>query len=216
MKSRYCRIGTPVTKSSSRQTQFELAAAGLVEHQLAERGVVAEITLHQVEPGRERPSLRTPLEIEIRGAVRNEEGVGEYAAKLLDVGRGFLVGSTHPAGGEPSGPPEDERLTAGRNALGSHLSGPGARVLSGARSPDRACARSRGARRLVCARLPAACTRAPEAFPADPLAASSAQAASRRLRGTGRSGLLRLQTHSKARFGLPRAARFWNRQAARK
>ena len=61
MKSLYCRIGDPVTKFSSSQSASSSRRSGLVQNELAERAVVAEVTLHQVEAGRQRSSLLPPL-----------------------------------------------------------------------------------------------------------------------------------------------------------
>ena len=119
----------PVTKSSSRPEQVKLAPARLIEDQDAEREVVAEVALHQMEAGGERPTLCTPLEIKVRRTVGNEERVGEYPAKLLHVGCGRIARSTHPPDGKPLGSPQDEWLTAGRYVFASHLANPGLEPL---------------------------------------------------------------------------------------
>ena len=54
-KLAYCRIGAPVMKSNSSPEAVELAPPGLVEHQLGERAVVAEVARHAVEPGAQQP-----------------------------------------------------------------------------------------------------------------------------------------------------------------
>ena len=112
----------------------ELAPARLVEHQLIERGVVAEVARHAVKAGAEQPA-RVPLlllRVEIdAGPLRHEEGVGEGRAEPRegrpctarhrpDPGSGHGPGSRGP-GVRPVRP--DLRRAHRRNASGSPRTG---------------------------------------------------------------------------------------------
>ncbi len=115
MKSLYCRIGDEADEIELVPERVELAAAGLVEHQLAERRVVAEVALHQVEAGREQPARWSGLRVEVRGPIGHEERVGKHPAKPLQ--RRLVVvlaaaGIPHPLLGELTVVPQHERLTA--------------------------------------------------------------------------------------------------------
>ena len=63
---------------------IEFPALLIVEDQFAQRFVVAEIALHEVEPGREQPSLTGHFGIEIRPAVGNEKRLWKHGAETLE------------------------------------------------------------------------------------------------------------------------------------
>ena len=98
MKSLYCRIGARVTKFELLPERVELAPARLVEDQFAERLVVAEVALHQVEAGRQQPPAPAALGIEVGGPIGHEERVGEDPAELLEVARRRRLPGTACAG----------------------------------------------------------------------------------------------------------------------
>ena len=111
----------------------QLATLPIVQHQLAERPIVAKIPRHAVEPGAQEPSgvALLLLRVEVNpGPLRDEEGVGEGRAEafegrleLAEVAR--VVGDRQgpgrrAAGFEPMRP--DLRGTAGiAHPVGGHL-----------------------------------------------------------------------------------------------
>ena len=79
----------------------ELALALLVEHQLVERAVVAEVARHAVEAGAQEPArvLLLLLRVEVdAGPLRDEEGVGEGRAEAREGRPRSAAGSAGSAG----------------------------------------------------------------------------------------------------------------------
>ncbi len=62
---------------------IQLPPLALVEDQLAQRLIVAEIALHEMEAGGERSPLPGRVGIEIRPPVGDDEGVGEDRAEAF-------------------------------------------------------------------------------------------------------------------------------------
>src|SRR5262249_37842795 len=71
---------------------IQLAALPFVEDQLAQRPVVAEVPLHEVEPGGERPPLAGCFGVKVRAAVGNNKVVRKHRTEALQRSAQPLLG----------------------------------------------------------------------------------------------------------------------------